>query len=173
MSRGVVLWPDPSTSTTIEALWRRLDDAGVPSLASFTHRRHRPHVSLIVGEHLDPEPTIDALGPTPPEPIPLRIEAVGVFPGGVLFLPCVMNDHLTNEHRRVRQRVSSLVEGHWPYVAPGAWTPHITVAVGLSRDQVARGLDVALDELPIKGLLDAAGIEDGSTGESWPLASSP
>lgn len=169
-----MLWPDADTSGRIERLWGRLEEAGVPTLASLTHRRHRPHASLIVGEHLEVGPVVDALR-TPPaapaRPIPLRVEAVGAFPEGVLFLACVTNDDLAREHRRVAERVGPLVTDRWPWFEPGRWTPHLTLGSGLTTEQVTRGLALAMDELPIEGRFEAAGIEDGSTGDSWPLGS--
>jgi hypothetical protein len=43
---------DEDADADVRRLWQRLADAGLPSLAVRTHRRHRPHVSLIVAESL-------------------------------------------------------------------------------------------------------------------------
>jgi hypothetical protein len=82
----VVLWPDAETTVRIRGLWDALTDAGLPSMTTWTHGLHRPHASLIVGEQLPPHETLAAVGHVPPTPIPLLIESVGVFPGGVLYL---------------------------------------------------------------------------------------
>lgn len=169
MSRGVVLWPDAETSARIVDLWQALEDDGVPSLRSHTHRRHRPHVSLIVGEDLDVEAARAALGPTPRSPIPLRIEAVGLFPEGVLHLPCVANAALLAEHRRVAEAAAPFVSGRWPYFEPDGWAAHLTLAYGLTDDHVARAVRTVAAHLPMVGWLTEAGIEDGTTGDAWPL----
>jgi hypothetical protein len=50
---AVELLFDPTTEAALKGLWARLGTAGVPSLASRTHRRHRPHISLSVAERID------------------------------------------------------------------------------------------------------------------------
>jgi len=50
---------DDQADAAVRRLWQRLADAGLPSLATRTHRQHRPHVSLAVAESLanaDPAP---------------------------------------------------------------------------------------------------------------------
>jgi hypothetical protein len=44
---------DDQADAAVRSLWRTLSGAGLPSLATLTHRRHRPHVSLAVCESLD------------------------------------------------------------------------------------------------------------------------
>jgi len=56
----------------------------------------------------------------------------------------------------------------WPYFEPGAWTPHVTVAWNLTADELAVAVPLALAHLPITGAFDLGGVEDGTTGESWP-----
>jgi hypothetical protein len=43
---------DDQADAAVRRLWQRLADAGLPSLATRTHRQHRPHVSLAVAESL-------------------------------------------------------------------------------------------------------------------------
>jgi hypothetical protein len=167
MSRGVVLWPDQTSSQTIRDLWNLLADHGVPSMASHTHRLHQPHVSLIVAEHLPVRAALDAVGPVPPRPIRLLIEAAGVFPGGFLYLAVVPSAELLDEQRRVHEAVRSLAIEPWPHFEPGIWTPHITTGWALTDEQVAEALPLVLDCLPIEGSLDTGGVEDGGTGERW------
>ena len=168
MSRGVVLWPDPDTTLAVREVWEAVAERGLPSLHGHTHRRHRPHCSLSVAEDLEIDRALDAVGELPSRPIPLRVEAVGVFPpGGVLFLSCVVNDQLLREQRRIDRAVGSLMVGSWPYFRPGRWVPHITVAMSATPDDIASALPIILERLPIEGTFDEGGIEDGTTGESW------
>jgi hypothetical protein len=43
---------DDRADAAVRQLWQRLTDAGLPSMATRTHRRHRPHVSLAVAGSL-------------------------------------------------------------------------------------------------------------------------
>ncbi|MBI2169409.1 MAG: hypothetical protein HYU28_07915 [Actinobacteria bacterium] len=111
---------------------------------------------------------LDAVGAVPSKPIRLRIESIGLFPGGVLFLACVPNRELLVEQRRVHQLVGPLGTGTWPFLAEGEWMPHVTCGWGLREDQFAQAAALATKWLPIHGWLDHGGVEDGTTGESWP-----
>ena len=162
-----MLWPDSATGATIRQLWTLLSDHGLPSMATHTHRLHRPHVSLIVAADLPAVEVLTALGPLPSEPIPLRIEAAGVFPEGFLFLVCVANVALVAEQRRVHEATEKLAVEPWPYFQPGTWTPHITTGWALNNEQLFASLPFVLEALPIHGWLDQGGVEDGTTGEKW------
>jgi hypothetical protein len=97
----------------IRDLWDELETEGVPSMATHTHKLHKPHVSLIVAEHLPVNASLQAVGPVPTEPIRLLIEAAGVFPGGFLFLACVANVEMLDEQRRVHRAVQPLAVDPW------------------------------------------------------------
>jgi hypothetical protein len=107
--------------------------AGIPSMATHTHRLHQPHVSLFVAEDLPVDETLAAVGLVPMRPIPLRIEAVGIFPGGLLYLTPVASSELLEEQSRIKAKVSPLATDPWPYFERGAWTPHITTGWFLKR----------------------------------------
>jgi 2'-5' RNA ligase len=167
MSRGVVVWPDAAASSAILGLWESLEDAGIPTLHSHTHRRHRPHLSLYVAEDLPPDETLAAVGRVPSEPIPLHIENIGLFPQGVLFLACVPNSQLLDEQVRVRSVVKPLAIEPWPFFEEGRWTPHLTVSWSLEASQIDQAFLLLSVALPIHGLLDRGGVEDGRTGDNW------
>jgi hypothetical protein len=167
VSRGVVLWPDRRTSQTIRDIWNLLVDHDVPSMATYSHRRHRPHVSLSVAEQLPVEEVLKVLGRVPHVPLRLLIEGAGVFPGGFLYLACVPNDELLREQSRAHKAVRPLAISPWPHFEAGTWTPHITTGWALNNEQMARAVPIVLDRLPIEGWFDTGGVEDGSTGEHW------
>ncbi len=168
MSRGVVLWPDETTSRAVTNLWSVLESEGVPTLASHTHGQHRPHVSLLVGEDLSPPEALGVLPVLPREPLCLVMHSAGVFPGGVLFLACVPTTPLLEEQERVHRLIVPMTEGPWPYFDPAAWTPHVTVSYALGGGQLGRALPVVLDHLPMEGWLTSGGVEDGGSGDRWP-----
>jgi 2'-5' RNA ligase len=168
----VVLWPDPVTSATLQQIWDKLAARGLPSLATRTHRRHQPHCSLTVAEHLPVDETLTAVGVVPTQPLPLRIESVGVFPTmGTLFFAPVVTDELLAEQRRVHLAVAPHADRPWPYFERGAWTPHLTLAWSLTADELAAAVPLALGQLPITGTFERGGLEDGTTGENWTAAS--
>lgn len=162
-----MLWPDEASERAILRVWDELSERGLPSLATFTHRRHRPHLSLAVGEDLPIDEALDAVGMVPERPLRLHVEAAGVFPDQVLFLCCVASRELLAEQRRVHDAVDPLMVDPWPYFRPGYWTPHITCGMACRPEQLSEALSVLLGHLPIEGRLDHGGVEDGTTGESW------
>lgn len=168
MSRGVVLWPDHETSERVRGLWDALADADLPSCSTHTHGLHQPHVSLSVADELPVDETLAAVGVVPSVPIRLRIESIGMFPGGVLMFPCVPNTDLLWEQQRVHGQTAPLATGVWPFLQPGEWMPHITCGWELSPGQMAAALSILTPALPIHGWLDRGGVEDGTTGENWP-----
>jgi hypothetical protein len=171
MSRGVVLWPDVATSARIRDIWNALEAGGVPSLASHTHRKHQPHLSLAVAEALPAEDALVAIGATPTTPIDLRIESVGLFPGNALFLAVVVNGPLLLEQQRVHAAVKRLAVDPWPYFEPGGWVPHITLSMCVPGEELALVIPTVLEHLALVGTLDRGGVEDGTTGENWPATS--
>jgi 2'-5' RNA ligase superfamily len=168
MSRGVVLWPDEETTRAVTSIWRALLARDIPSLASHTHGRHQPHVSLVVGEGLSPHEVLEVLPALPWEPLRLVLNSAGVFPGGVLFLACVPTVPLLEVQRSVHRLVVPLTERPCAYSIPDIWTPHVTISFGLSGEQLGRALPLVLEHLPIEGWLAGCGVEDGDSGDRWP-----
>lgn len=163
-----MLWPDGTTSASIRSLWDELEAAGVPTLATATHRRHVPHLSLVVADDLPVTEALAAVHRVPAAPIELRLASAGVFPGGVLYLAPAASETLIAEHHRVHVATAGVEGGAWPHYEPGTWTPHVTVATDLDAGQLAVALTLVARRLPLEGRLDRGGVEDGSTGERWP-----
>jgi len=166
MSRGVVLWPDDRTSNTVRGIWNELHDNGLPSMAA--HPQHVPHVSLVLADALQVQPTLAAIGQVPSAPIPLIIESCGVVPGGHLLLVCTPNVSLLEEQERVHQAAVEHADNPWPHYAPDGWLPHLTLGRSLTAAQLAVALPIVLRHLPLRGTLPAGGVEDGATGDRWP-----
>lgn len=168
MSRGVVLWPDARASDTLRAIWDRLADHGLPSMATESHRLHVPHVSLIVADQLPLAETLDAVGLVPSSPIPFLVEAVGLVPAGHLVLTLTPNRTLLEEQARVHRAALAHARNAWPHYAPGSWLPHLTMARSLTGPQIPEAARIVSEHLPMRGSLTVGGVEDGATGESWP-----
>ena len=84
-------------------LWSRLEDEGVPTLASHTHRRHHPHLSYVVLRSWDLARVQDALDELPPaEPVTLSVHGTLAFPRGRAALaPAITADVALRQWRIV------------------------------------------------------------------------
>lgn len=167
MSRGVVLWPDEQTDSKIRSIWTKLGASWLSTTATKAHSVPQPHVSLIVADRLDAARTLTNLGETPAAPIPVLIESLGLVPGGHLLLTITATTSLLAEQRRVHGLAKAFAVNAWPHYEPDQWLPHITLARGLTPDQIAEAVSLTLPELPVRGSLVSAGVEDGQTGKRW------
>ena len=80
VSRGIVLWPDDNASHLIRTVWDEIASQGLPSMATHTHRLHKPHVSLTVAEYMPVRAALEAAQPLPSQPIKLLVESAGCVP---------------------------------------------------------------------------------------------
>lgn len=171
VAHAIEMFFDEHADAAVRALWQQLATAGLPSLATRTHRRHRPHVSLTVTESLeqaDLVPVRSALAGHLPA---VLLDALGTFPGseGALFLGTVVTGDLLTLHTRVHQALSGQPVTHWPYYLPGRWVPHCTLAQGLGRDEIAAAFRLLLGYQPIAAQVTSVGITDTVTGAVIPL----
>jgi 2'-5' RNA ligase len=158
---------DEDADADVRRLWQRLADAGLPSLAVRTHRRHRPHVSLIVAESLAAadlarlRPVLNAYQPV------LHLHVLGTFPGseGVLFLGATVSADLLAFHADVHAALAGQPVEHRPYYLPGNWVPHCTLAECLDEAEAAKALGLLLGYQPITATVTSAGIKDTRTGK--------
>src|SRR4051812_37262440 len=110
-------------------LWARLEDAGVATLATHTHRRHHPHLSYAVLRSWDLTRVQEALGALPvAEPFPMSFHGTLVFPRGRAALaPAVTPDLGWRQSRIVTALEGTGAELHRNYQV-GRWVPHVSVA---------------------------------------------
>lgn len=168
MAHAVEMFFDEAADAAVRALWRRLDEAGVPSLAGFGHRRHRPHVSLAVAGAI-PRRTRDALrAELAPLALPgLWLYTLGTFPTeqNGLFLGAVVDAELLALHSAAHDALAGRVSQPWAYYLPGAWVPHCTLAHDLSVDQLALAVRSLHPVSPVRAAVRSVGITDTRTGE--------
>jgi 2'-5' RNA ligase len=168
MAHALELFFDAEADAAVRTLWRRLDGAGVPSLAGHTHRRHRPHVSLAVAGAI-PARTRDALRADlallrPPS---LWLYTLGTFPTeqNGLFLGAVVDTELLAVHSAAHDVLAGAARQPSAYYLPGAWVPHCTLAQDLTAAQLAAGLAALHPVTPVRAGIRAIGITDTRTGE--------
>jgi hypothetical protein len=53
MAHAIEMFFDDKADAAVRKIWDILAANGLPSLATRTHRRHRPHVSLTIAESMD------------------------------------------------------------------------------------------------------------------------
>ena len=172
MVAAIELYFEPVVERRLRTLWTALERAGVPTLANHTHRRHRPHVSLVVADELPPEPVAAALGPLA-LPVPVILQYVGQFPGGVLWLgPAPTADLLALHHATVA-RLDAAGIPFWPLYRPDVWVPHCTLSMSARGEAVARAVPLCFDILPVPASLVSAAVVDHTRGLLCPLPVTP
>ena len=170
MGHAVELLFDPTAEAAIKGLWGRLETAGVPSLASRTHRRHRPHISLAVAERIGTVQLQDGRDCLAATHLDVTLYAPAVFPRpGVLYLSVVPTLALLRLHEEVHAALGASIVAPRDGYTVGAWMPHCTLAQDLTRAQLVRGIDLLHDQRPVTAHVATAGLLDTTTGEVLPL----
>jgi 2'-5' RNA ligase len=166
MAHALEMYFDGQADAAVGELWQLLADADLPSLSTLTHRRHRPHVTLAVAESLlgaDLAPLRSVLAAYQPT---LNLYVLGTFPGreGALFLGVTVTAELLAFHAEVHAALAGQPIEHWRYYQPGTWTPHCTLAEGLSRVEAPKAFGLLFGYKPIAVTVSATGIKDTATG---------
>jgi len=173
MVAAIELYFEPVAERRLRTLWTALERADVPTLADHTHRRHRPHLSLAVADEFPPEPVAAALGVLA-LPVPVSLQHVGLFPGGVLWLGPAPTADLLALHRATVARLDAAGIPFWPLYRPDGWVPHCTLSMVARREAVAKAVPLCFDILPLATSLVAAAVVDHTRGLLRPLpVSSP
>ncbi|QIZ35589.1 2'-5' RNA ligase family protein [Saccharopolyspora sp. ASAGF58] len=169
MAQALVSFFDDAAESGIQALWRRLDDAGVPSIATRSGGKHRPHVTFAAAAGI-PTAARKALR-TELEllSIPdLWLHTLGTFPGEdrVLLLGAVVDTELLAVHSAVHDALAGRVQHPSAYYFPGAWIPHCTLAQGITDDQLAVGFRALQPPEPVRAGISEIAIVDTRTGDT-------
>lgn len=168
MADALVLYFDGEADSRVRALWRRLDGSGVPSLATRTHRRHRPHLSFAVAGKIPAAARAALRRDLALLSIPnLWLYTLGTFPhsDNILFLGAVTDAELLAVHSAVHDTLAGKVKHPAAAYLPGAWIPHCTLAAGLSAEQLAAGLAALHPVEPITATVTGVAIVDTQTGD--------
>lgn len=170
MALAVCLLFDPSGDRVVRALWARLEAEGVPSLASHTHGRHRPHLSYVVARSWDIDRLREELAALPDEgPFDLWFQGTVVFPRGRAALAASVSAEVARRQQAVAEAAAASGADLHRHYAPGRWVPHVSVATrgnGLQLPRITRAVN---DALPLTVRVTSAALVDSGTGELWPL----
>ena len=145
MVHSVELLFDRETDGLVRRDWTALAEAGLPSQANHRSPTNRPHVTLTVGDRIDPKVDAGLWEPARQFPLDCRIGAAMVFGGRTLTLVrlVVPTAGLLRLHESVDAICTPFVAGEiFVHTRPGRWTPHVTLGRRLSPAQVAAALEV-------------------------------
>jgi hypothetical protein len=171
---AVCLLFDARSDLLVRELWSRLEDAGVPTLASHTHRRHHPHLSYAVLRSWDLSAVQETLAGLPTaDPFDMSFHGTVAFPRGRAALaPAVTADLAVRQCRVVTALEATGAELHRNYVA-GQWVPHVSVATRAPGSVLTTVVRAIADTLPLTVRVDRAALVDSGTGRTWPLPHIP
>lgn len=174
MALAVCLLPEPVAERALRGLWRRVEDAGVPSMTSHTHGRHVPHLSYAVLRAFDVDAVRAAVAELPDGgPLTLHLAAVATAPRGRVWLVPAASAELVRRQREVVGAVTVTdAELHRHYV-PGRWLPHVSVVPRARLVDLPTVIDAAYAVLPLEVRLSQVALIDSATGERWPLDTVP
>ena len=168
---AVELYVDQVADRRLRRLWDAMEEAGVPSLRDLTHRRHRPHVSLIAAPTLDGGAVRDALrGFDVAPPLRLDLDFVGLFRGRVLWLGPVVTPDLIAHQAAVFNRLRAAGVAAFPEYRPGAWVPHCTLSMRVPHPKMPEALRLCMDVLPVPATVTGAAVADHARDLYLPLA---
>jgi 2'-5' RNA ligase len=167
---AVCLLLDDRADATVRRLWRRLEDAGVPTLLTHTHGLHVPHLTWAALRSYDLEAVRTALAALPEQPpLALHLDAFGTFRRSRCWLaPAVTASLVERQAAVVVATAETGAELHRHY-EPGSWVPHVTLAPRLHLSDLATVAALVYDVLPIAATGTSSALIDTSTGARHPL----
>jgi 2'-5' RNA ligase len=163
---------DAETDGAVRRAWEVLAAAGLPSQARHTGTTNRPHVTLAVASQIPAAVEAPLVRAVSGLPMPLRLGGFVCFAGRrrVLARLVVPSAELLRLHAAVAQVVAHC-PGLSSQLLPGRWTPHVTLARGLTAPQVGAALEVLADRAELVGAAVAARRYDGDRRTDWWLSS--
>lgn len=171
MSLAVCLLLDDRADATVRRLWQRLEDAGVPTLLTHTHRHHVPHLTWAGLLRYDLEAVRTALEALPEQPpLPLHLDAFGTFRRSRCWLGPAVTPALVQRQAAVVAAVAETGAELHRHYAPGAWVPHVTLAPRLHLRDLASVAGEVYHVLPVAATGVSSALIDTSTGARHRLA---
>lgn len=172
--QSVELLLDEVTDTHVREQWQVLAGAGLPSQARHQGSTNAPHVTLAVREAIDPgsEPALRRVASR--MPLPVRLGATAVFGRHryVLVRLLVVDAPLLELHAALAAALGPDGRGD-PLTEPGRWTPHVTLARGLSAVGIGQALEVLGGARPVDGQAVDCRRWDSEARTAWSLTRSP
>jgi 2'-5' RNA ligase len=165
MTFSLQLFFDPAGDAAVRHMWSRLEQAGVSSLATRSHRRHQPHVTLAGARHLVVNDTaLDAIHGL--QGSELILPMLGVFPGkqAVVLLGATVTAELLSAHAAIHCGIEQGSEDIWELYRPGSWVPHCSLAMGVEANDLMTVIASLHPHSPITVRVTQIGMVDNETG---------
>lgn len=171
MVQTVELLLDKATDAVVREQWATLASLGLPSQARHTGATNRPHVTLAVASWVPAALDPPLAGAVAGLPVPVRLGGLVVFRGRrgsvVLSRLVVPSAGLLALHAAVADVMADCPDQP-ENLQTGRWTPHVTLARGLTSDQVGPAVAACS-----AGSLEAAAVAarryDGERKVDWLL----
>jgi 2'-5' RNA ligase len=171
MAFAVCLLLDERADAAVRRLWRRLEDAGVPTLLTHTHGRHVPHLTYASLRSCEVDSVVEALAALPSQPaMTLHFDALGTFRRSRCWLAPAVTTALTLRQHAVVSAVAATGADLHRHYEPGVWLPHLTVAPRLHLTDLPTVAAAVYDVLPLAATMNRAVVIDTSTGRRHPLS---
>ena len=173
MAHSIELIFDEATNTVIGQQWQKIAEAGLPSQGNIRSASNRPHVTLVAADSIDAA-VDDELGALEDVVgMPVNVGALLLFWGrrGTAARLVVPSERLLALHAQVFAATRPHIGGRpVPHIAPGGWTPHITLARRLLPGQLGH-IVRAVSEGPEMFTAHVAGLRrwNGDTREEFQL----
>ena len=169
-SLSVCLLLDDEADRAVRRLWRRLEDDGVQTLATYTHGRHVPHLTLADVGVAPLDAVMDVVaGPLAAARIPVLFGAVGTFTRTRCSLLPAVSPALLDRQADVVEALRGAGLPVGPHYRPGAWLPHLTLGPRLSAEALPRVARRCYEVLPLAATLGRPTVIDTTAGELHPL----
>ena len=167
MTQALELTFDRRADEAIRAQWEQLRAAGLPSMARHTAPTNRPHLTLDARETVPPE--IEAsLGPVALRlPVELLVGAPLLFHARrrwVLTRHVVMDRALLELHAHALALLGHEADS---LTTPGRWVPHVTLARGVTDEQLPVALKLVSTAPPVKAIALRLRRWDSEAARAW------
>lgn len=150
MADSVELLLDPASHLFILEDWAALEAEGVPNQSRHHSSSNAPHITMAAAARIDDRYDAELTAAARDESLELVTAGFLVFPTRrkfVLARQVVADTPLLNLHRRLWFALDG-VPDVVPTTVRGAWTPHITLAHGLTADELAAALGILRNRPP-------------------------
>lgn len=150
MADSVELLLDPASDLFLLEDWAALEAEGLPNQSRHQSSSNAPHITLAAATRIDDRYDDDLAAAAEDDPLELTTAGFLVFPTRrkfVLARQVVADAALAGLHRRVWFALDGVPDAV-PTTVRGSWTPHITLAHGLTADQLAAALGILRNRPP-------------------------
>lgn len=174
MALALCLLLDPRSDRLVRALWRALEDEGVPTLLTHTHGRHVPHLSYAVLLACDPGAVRSAVdGLRDAGPVEVAVQGTVVFPRGRAALAGSTSADLAVRQATAVEALRATGATIHRHYEPGHWLPHVSATTGVAGSRLPDVVEAVSDRLPLTLRCDRAALIDTTDGTTWELPGVP